>query len=113
MVSLTNREKEQQDINASTALPGSGGAGEMRGTYGCLDSSGVDEDFWRGDDEHVSKAVYALWRWSQWREMPSHSIALFREAAANQIRPTPGGGPPHNNIWFANDSHLRFEAGSS
>ena len=67
------------------------------------------EDFWKttidlsltSDDEHVSKAVYVLWRWSQMIGIPSNSVQLFQRAAANQVRPHKSGGPPHNHLWFA------------
>lgn len=83
----------------------------------CTDGAGVEDDsdindavFWRqaldigltSEDEHAAKAIYALWRWSRWTDIPLHSITLFREAARNQIRLNPLGGP-HNNIWFASD----------
>eukprot|EP00602_Paraphysomonas_sp_CaronLab_P006736 CAMPEP_0185017952 /NCGR_PEP_ID=MMETSP1103-20130426/801_1 /TAXON_ID=36769 /ORGANISM="Paraphysomonas bandaiensis, Strain Caron Lab Isolate" /LENGTH=375 /DNA_ID=CAMNT_0027547575 /DNA_START=324 /DNA_END=1451 /DNA_ORIENTATION=+ len=54
----------------------------------------------KSTDEHVPKAVYALWRWSCWQNMPPHSLELFRDAAANIVRPTDGGGP-EKHIWFA------------
>lgn len=69
----------------------------------------ADEEFWKqsleisltSEDEHVSKAVFALWRWSQWNGIPSYSKELFKKAASNQLRAHSSGGAPHNNLWFA------------
>mmetsp|Transcript_428 Transcript_428/g.812 ORF Transcript_428/g.812 Transcript_428/m.812 type:complete len:428 (-) Transcript_428:167-1450(-) len=66
----------------------------------------VEEAWWKdaitkaltSTDEHAPKAVYALWRWSVFNDMPEHSHVLFREAAVNQIRPVEGGGP-EKLIW--------------
>lgn len=56
-------------------------------------------------DEHVSKAVYVMWRWCQWEHVPPHSRDLFCQAADHQIRPvgdTGEVGAPHNHLWFSN-----------
>lgn len=69
--------------------------------------SGDEGEFWRdvlergltSEDEHVPKAVYALWRWSCFHGMPAASRRLFREAAANQVRPVSGN--VSETLWFS------------
>ena len=56
-------------------------------------------------DEHVSKAVYALWRWSHWHHQRPHSVKLFEDAIDHQLRPLPETGEvltPHAHLWFSN-----------
>lgn len=77
----------------------------------CNDShtEGVKDNMWwtqqldvalTSTDEHASKAVYVLWRWSEMNFVPSHSKELFERAVLVQTRPVLGGGP-ERNIWFS------------
>lgn len=76
-----------------------------------LTSEEVDENelWWKhtlsiavtSHDEHASKGCYVLYRWSQFTGMPAHSLRLFREVAANQIKGCPEEGTPERNIWFS------------
>jgi hypothetical protein len=56
-------------------------------------------------DEHVSKAVYVMWRWSHmYEQIPDHSLELFRHAADHQVRPLADTGEvntPHSHLWFS------------
>jgi hypothetical protein len=54
-------------------------------------------------DEHVPKAVYALWRWSDWEAFSPATTTLFRTAARHITRPNPAG-LIHENITFARDA---------
>lgn len=51
-------------------------------------------------DEHVPKAVYALWRWSAWGAFPKATIKLFETSARNIVKPN-SSGHVHENLWFA------------
>lgn len=72
-------------------------------------NNAVSEEWWRetldaaitSTDEHPAKAVYVLWRWSQFKGMPQRSIDIFKEAAAWQIRPNEKGTGPEDNVYFA------------
>ena len=52
-------------------------------------------------DEHVPKAVYALWRWSEWGPFPEATRTRFR-SAASAIVDVPDSMAVHDNLWFAN-----------
>jgi len=54
----------------------------------------------RSLDEHVTKAVYALWRWATSGLFSERTVSLCELAASNQVRPHPSG-QVHKNIWFA------------
>jgi hypothetical protein len=56
----------------------------------------TDDDIWWSlilrlslwsEDEHGSKAVYCMWRWSHFDGVPPASKVLFKLAAQNQIKP--------------------------
>ncbi len=49
-------------------------------------------------DEHLPKAVYVLWRWTEWQAFSEATVALFEEAAKNLLKPHPSG-PLHDNLW--------------
>ena len=59
-----------------------------------------EEEWWKralersscSTDEHASKGVYVMWRWSLWPGTPVQSKTLFKQVAANQIR-VPGRAP--------------------
>ena len=51
-------------------------------------------------DEHVPKAVYALWRWSAWSVFPKATVELFEATARNIIKSHPSGHVDEN-LWFA------------
>ena len=51
-------------------------------------------------DEHVPKAVYALWRWSAWNAFPETTIRIFETTVRNLVRPHPSGHVDEN-LWFA------------
>lgn len=52
-------------------------------------------------DEHVPKAVYALWRWSAWGIFTPATASRLR-SAAKAISTAPEEGAVHDNLWFAN-----------
>ncbi|MEM1433249.1 MAG: questin oxidase family protein [Pseudomonadota bacterium] len=54
---------------------------------------------WRSSDEHVPKAVYALWRWYE-RATDSAHRARYAAAAAALVQRADGGDPA-DNLWFA------------
>ncbi|MDJ0675077.1 MAG: questin oxidase family protein [Calothrix sp. MO_167.B42] len=51
-------------------------------------------------DEHVPKAVYALWRWAEWGVFSKNTIMVFEDTAKNLIKPHPSG-QIHQNLWFS------------
>ncbi|MEM9510298.1 MAG: questin oxidase family protein [Cyanobacteria bacterium P01_E01_bin.35] len=51
-------------------------------------------------DEHVPKAVYALWRWSAWSAFSKPTVKVFETAARNIVRPH-SSGHVDENLWFA------------
>jgi hypothetical protein len=63
-------------------------------------------DWWRTSikealaslDEHLPKAVYVLWRWTEWQAFSEATAALFEDAARNLLKPHPSG-PLHDNLW--------------
>jgi hypothetical protein len=71
--------------------------------------SSVEENFdWddvhtrarRSLDEHVTKAVYSLWRWATSGLFSARTVSLCELAARHQVRPY-RSGRVHENIWFA------------
>lgn len=54
----------------------------------------------RSLDEHVTKAVYVLWRWATSGVFSERTVALCEMAARHQVRPH-RSGKVHKNIWFA------------
>lgn len=78
---------------------GTGGGSGVGGVGNKFDLSprhlSVEEEQWWGQtlgqaltcsDEHVSKSVFALWRWSTMTGLPAASKTLFLQAAEHQIR---------------------------
>lgn len=51
-------------------------------------------------DEHVPKAVYVLWRWSEWGVFSQDTIEIFEAAARDISQPHPDGGVDQN-LWFS------------
>lgn len=51
-------------------------------------------------DEHVQKAVFALWRWATSGIFSDSTIAVCAAAASHQVRAT-RSGQVHDNVWFA------------
>lgn len=70
--------------------------------------SGEEKTWWlnalkgtlKSYDEHVSKAVYALWRWAEWGVFSKNTIAVFEDALKNIIKRHPSG-EFHQNLWFS------------
>ncbi len=54
----------------------------------------------RSRDEHVTKAVYSLWRWATSGSLSERTVSLCERAATHQVRPHRSGGV-HENIWSA------------
>ncbi len=52
-------------------------------------------------DEHLPKAVYVLWRWTEWQAFSEATVALFEDAARNLLKPHPSR-PLHDNLWTSN-----------
>ena len=53
-----------------------------------------------GLDEHVTKAVFCLWRWATSGLFPDRTVSLCEHAATHQLRPNESG-QVHENIWSA------------
>ncbi len=51
-------------------------------------------------DEHVPKAVYVLWRWSEWGVFSRSAVELF-EAAAHDISQPHPDGEVDQHLWFS------------
>ncbi len=68
----------------------------------------ADKDWWRqvlGEafvslDEHTPKAVYVLWRWTEWEAFSGATAALFANAAEHLVKPHPSGRL-HENLWIS------------
>lgn len=54
----------------------------------------------RSRDEHVPKALYAMWRWTEWGVTSERTQSLLEEAADWLARPHPSG-QVHRNMWFS------------
>ena len=67
---------------------------------GNFDWPGVHARARRSLDEHVTKAVYALWRWATSGALSERTVSLCEHAASHQVRPH-RSGRVHENIWFA------------
>ena len=50
-------------------------------------------------DEHTPKAVYVLWRWTEWDVFSGATANLLRNTAQNLVRPHPSGRL-HENLWI-------------
>lgn len=69
-------------------------------------SAAVDGDWWAATldeamwslDEHVPKAAYVLWRWSEWNAFSDATCQVFKSAAENLIKPKTSG-KVHQNLW--------------
>ena len=70
--------------------------------------TGHDRNWWQAAltetmpslDEHTPKAVYVLWRWTDWQAFSGTTSELFRKAAENLIKPHPSG-QLHQNLWIS------------
>ena len=54
-------------------------------------------------DEHVPKAVYVLWRWTEWEAFSPAAVAVFRDAVDRLIEDHPSG-EVHRNLFFKRPS---------
>ena len=54
-------------------------------------------------DEHVPKAVYVFWRWSEWGVFGQDTVKLF-EASAHDISQPHPGGEVDQHLWFSRAS---------
>lgn len=117
LTAQTGATSESIPPAASSMSTASGGHDEAQAA---LSDALDDNTFWANaveksltsEDEHVSKAVYCLWRWTEWTDMPAHSKVLFRQAAKNQLRPVPDNGTPDKLVWFAKQNVPHTYTGS-
>ena len=87
-----------------------GAVNELRAALAPHSSVEFTDEWWRAaldqsqqcEEEHVSKAVYVLWRWAHMCDISPPTALLCGVAAANQMRKRTPGNSPEENIWFSN-----------
>ena len=74
-------------------------AGAPEAADGAWWAAVLDEAMW-SLDEHVPKAAYVLWRWTEWQAFSDATTGLFQKVAKSLVKPHPSG-QLHENLWIS------------